>query len=93
VCGRYVITTSLDASKVDCTQVLGSYRRPQNLERRFKVTEDFPVLRPVFHWTEDPVRGHIPLCTLAATIKAGHGQGPCSRQGDGPGPCLPAHDA
>jgi hypothetical protein len=45
VCGRYVITTSLDASEVDCTQVLGSYRSLQNLERRFKVTKNFPALR------------------------------------------------
>jgi len=27
-------------------------------------------LRPMFHWTEARVRGHVALCVLAATIEA-----------------------
>jgi transposase len=70
LCGRYVITTSLDASEVDCAQVLRYYRSLQNVERRFRITKDFLALRPVFHWTEDRVRGHVALCMMAATIEA-----------------------
>ena len=70
LCGRYVITTSLDASEVGCAQVLRYYRSLQNVEARFRVTKDFLALRPVFHWTEDRVRGHVALCILAATIEA-----------------------
>jgi hypothetical protein len=70
LCGRYVITTSLDAQEVDCAQVLRYYRSLQNVERRFRVLKDFLSLRPVFHWTEKRVRGHVALCVLAATIEA-----------------------
>ena len=42
----------------------------QNVERRFRVMKDFLALRPVFHRTEDRVRGHIALCVIAATVEA-----------------------
>ncbi len=32
--------------------------------------KDFLSLRPMFHWTEARVRGHVALCVLAATIEA-----------------------
>jgi hypothetical protein len=50
----------------------GAVLLPQPAERRAKVEshEDFLALRPVFHWTEDCVRGHVALCILAATIEA-----------------------
>ena len=70
LCGRYVITTSLKADDADCAQVLRYYRSLQNVEKRFRVLKDFLSLRPVFHWTEDRVRGHVALCVLAATIEA-----------------------
>ena len=70
VCGRYVITTSLDASEVGCAKVLRHYRSLQNVEARFRISKDSLALRPVFHWTEDRVRGQIALCILEATIEA-----------------------
>jgi transposase len=70
LCGRYVITTSLDAAGADCAQVLRYYRSLLNVERRFRVLKDFLSLRPIFHWSEDRVRGHVALCVLAATIEA-----------------------
>ena len=70
LCGRYVITTSLKAEDADCAQVLRYYRSLLNVERRFRVLKDFLSLRPIFHWTEDRVRGHVALCVLAATIEA-----------------------
>ena len=70
LCGRYVITTSLDVKAADCAQVLRYYRSLQNLEHRFWIAEDFLALRPVFHWTKERVRAHVALCLLAATIEA-----------------------
>jgi hypothetical protein len=32
--------------------------------------KDLLSLRPIFRWTERPVRGHMALCVLAATIEA-----------------------
>ncbi len=68
--GRYVITTSLDGAEVPATNVLSYYRNLQAVERRFRVMKDFLALRPMFHWTEERVRGHVALCVLAATIEA-----------------------
>jgi Transposase DDE domain len=68
--GRYVITTSLDPGEADTASVVRHYKMLQNVERRFRVMKDFLALRPVFHRTEERVRGHIALCVIAATIEA-----------------------
>jgi len=70
LCGRYVITTSLDKDEVSAAQVVRYYRSLLNVEQRFRVLKDFLELRPIFHWTEERVRGHLALCVLAATIEA-----------------------
>lgn len=67
--GHYVLTTSLDHS-VPASEVLACYRSLQQVESRFRVLKDFLHLRPVFHWTESRVRGHIAICVFAAVIEA-----------------------
>ena len=93
LCGRYVITTSLDKDEVSAAQVVRYYRSLQNVEHRFRVLKDFLDLRPIFHWTEDRVRGHVALCVMAATIEAVMAKDLVERQGDGPRSSLPVHDA
>jgi len=68
--GRYVITTSLDEKTASTAQVVGHYKTLQSVERRFRVLQDFLALRPVFHYTERRVRGHVAICVLAAVIEA-----------------------
>lgn len=68
--GRYVITTSLGPDQASTASVVRHYKMLQNVERRFRVMKDFLALRPVFHRTEERVRGHIALCVIAATIEA-----------------------
>lgn len=68
--GRYVISTSLPASSASATDVYTHYRALQGVERRFRVLKDFLALRPVYHWTEHRVAGHVALCVLAALIEA-----------------------
>jgi len=70
LCGRYVITTSLSRKEASAAQVVHFYRSLQSVERRFRILKDFCQLRPMFHWTESRVRGHVALCVLAATIEA-----------------------
>ena len=70
LCGRYVITTSLSATEASPEQVVRYYRSLEAVERRFRVMKDFLSLRPMFHWSEERVRGHVALCVLAATIEA-----------------------
>jgi hypothetical protein len=68
----------MNCSRVGCNDgLLAAVRRQRpfsNRElsafRRFRVMKDFLALRPMFHWTEERVRGHVALCVLAATIEA-----------------------
>ena len=50
--------------------VVIAYRQLLSVERRFRVLKDFLHLRPVRHWTERRVRGHIAVCVYAAVIEA-----------------------
>lgn len=68
--GRYVLSTSLGTDSASPAQVLRHYRRLLKVEHEFKVMKDFIALRPVYHWTESRVRGHIAICVLAAAIEA-----------------------
>jgi len=68
--GRYVLATSLEKKTASTTDIVRHYKALQGVERRFKVLKDFLALRPVFHFTESRVRGHIGLCVLASVIEA-----------------------
>jgi hypothetical protein len=68
--GRYVLTTSLSPDQASTAEVVAHYQSLANVEHRFKVLKDFLGLRPVFHWTDQRVRGHIAICVLAAVIEA-----------------------
>lgn len=68
--GRYVLATSLTPTQATAPEVLMSYRRLLEVESTFRVLKDFLELRPVYHWTEQRVRGHIGICVYAAVIEA-----------------------
>ncbi len=68
--GRYVLSTSLTPAQASTAEVVAHYQSLANVEHRFRVMKDFLGLRPVFHWTETRVRGHIAICVLAAVIEA-----------------------
>ena len=70
LCGRYVITTSLDAKAADCAQVLRYYRSLKNVEHRFRIAKGLPGATAGLPLAEERVRGHVALCLLAATIEA-----------------------
>jgi hypothetical protein len=68
--GRYVLSTSLAVDQASTAEVVAHYQSLANVEHRFRVMKDFLGLRPVFHWTETRVRGHIAVCVYAAVIEA-----------------------
>jgi transposase len=68
--GRYVLTTSLTTDQATTAEVVTHYQSLAKVEHRFRVMKDFLGLRPVYHWTEQRVRGHIAICVLAAVIEA-----------------------
>ena len=67
--GRYVLATSLTPNQADTAQVVDYYRQLQAVEARFRVLGDHLRLRPVRHWTEQRVRGHVAVCVYAALIE------------------------
>lgn len=68
--GRYVLATSLTPAQASAADVLRAYRRLIEVESTFRVLKDFLDLRPVFHWTESRVRGHVGVCVLASVVEA-----------------------
>jgi hypothetical protein len=67
--GRYVLATSLPTTHAPATRIVTAYRQLLDVESRFRVLKDFLHLRPVRHWTEPRVRGHIAICVYAAVIE------------------------
>ena len=67
--GRYVLTTSLTPAQAGTARVVAAYRQLANIEARFRVLKDFLRLRPIRHWTEQRVRGHVAVCVYAAVIE------------------------
>ena len=67
--GRYVLATSLTPAQAGTAQVVDHYRQLQAVENRFRVLKDFLRLRPIRHWTEQRVRGHVAVCVYAALIE------------------------
>jgi transposase len=68
--GRYVLATSLSVAEASAAAVVRAYRQLLETEDRFRVLKDFLHLRPVRHWTERRVRGHVAVCVYAAVIEA-----------------------
>lgn len=68
--GLYVIRTSVPAERLDAPGVVLAYKRLAAVERDFRVlkTSDLEV-RPIRHWREERVRGHLFLCLLAAYVR------------------------
>ena len=66
----YVLATSMQASTADAAEVLACYRSLQSVEQRFRVLKSSLGLRPIRHWTETRVRGHIAICVLAAVVES-----------------------
>ena len=67
--GRYVCTTSLTSTQASTARIVAAYRQLAAVEARFRVLKDFLHLRPVRHWTEKRVRGHVAVCVYAAVIE------------------------
>jgi hypothetical protein len=67
--GIYVIRTSAAAEKLATAETVEAYKDLGNLERDFwsMKAEDID-LRPIYHYLENRVRGHVFLCMLATYL-------------------------
>ncbi len=67
--GIYVIRTSVSPDTLDTPAAVAAYKNLGVVERDFRNIKAIDLdLRPIYHRTEDRVRGHVFICMLAAYI-------------------------
>jgi hypothetical protein len=68
--GLYVLRTSVSSERLDSVDVVRAYKRLSHVERAFRGLKAVDLaVRPIHHHTEDRVRAHILLCTLAYYVR------------------------
>jgi transposase len=65
--GYYGIQTS-DAS-LSVEKVLDAYHTLWKIEESFRIMKSTLEVRPIFHWTEDRIKGHFVVCFLAFLLE------------------------
>jgi hypothetical protein len=64
--GVYVLRTPVPSDELDTAETVLSYKSLSTVERAFRSSKTVDLeVRPIYHWTEDRVRGHVFLCLLA----------------------------
>lgn len=64
--GFYVVRTSVPADTLDDDATVGAYKSLSRVERAFRSLKAVTIqIRPIHHWREPRVRGHLFLCMLA----------------------------
>ena len=67
--GIYVIRTSVTADILDDAAAVAAYKDLKYVERDFRITKaDDLDLRPIYHYLEERVRGHVLICMLACYL-------------------------
>jgi hypothetical protein len=65
----YVIRTSVDARTLDPAGVVTACKNLKYVERDFRITKaDDLDLRPIYHYLDERVRGHVLICMLACYL-------------------------
>lgn len=68
--GCYVIRTDVEDSRMNTTAVVESYKALGNVERAFRNIKTVQLeMRPVYHKTDERIRAHVFLCTLAYYVQ------------------------
>ena len=67
--GIYIIRTPVPAAELDAPAAVTACKNLARVERDFRsLKADDLDLRPIHHWLEDRVRGHVLICMLAAYL-------------------------
>ena len=67
--GVYVLETNVPASEMAQDQVRDNYKRLQLVERAFRYLKTDLQIRPLFHWKERRIKGHVFVCYLAYLVE------------------------
>ena len=63
------LAISTNASKLTVEQILDNYRHLYQIEHSFRTFKSHLETRPMFHWTDKRIEGHICLCYIAYTLQ------------------------
>ena len=63
--GFKAIATS---SNPEATELLEKYKDLWQVERTFRTPKSQLAIRPMFHWTNKRIKGHIAMCFVAFTF-------------------------
>lgn len=61
----------IQCSKIELSidEVLNAYRRLWKIEESFRILKSSLQSRPVFHWSEKRIRGHLVICFIAFLLQ------------------------
>ncbi len=62
------LAISTNAEKLTVEEVLDNYRHLYQIEHSFRTFKTHLETRPMFHWTDKRIEGHICLCYIAYTL-------------------------
>ena len=65
--GKWVLRTN--DTRLTATEAAVAYKGLWQVEEAFRTLKTPLELRPIYHWTEKRVRGHIAVCFLAFTLR------------------------
>lgn len=60
-----IATNNVELSTQD---ILGAYKQLYKIEQSFRTFKTFLETRPMFHWTEQRILGHLALCYISFTL-------------------------
>lgn len=66
--GKWILLTN---TKIDFPEVARHYKSLCQIESAFKDLKSTLDVRPIYHWTERRIRGHIFICFLALVLELG----------------------
>ena len=67
--GIYVLRTSVGEHILDPAAAVTAYKSLKHVERDFRITKSDDLdLRPIYHYLDDRVRGHVLICMLACYL-------------------------
>ena len=62
------IAIATNAKEIEVPEVLDQYRHLYQIEHTFRTFKSYLEARPMFHWKDERIRGHLCLCYIAYTL-------------------------
>lgn len=62
------ISISTDVEDMTVAEILDSYKQLYKIEHTFRTFKSYLQARPMFHWTEPRIEGHLCLCYICFTL-------------------------